>query len=199
MTDNDTNIKLSRRKILAGLGTIGLASAGAGAGTMALFSDTEDARATVQAGTLDLKVNGENGVVTVLNEENIAPGDSGSVDIEVHNAGSIDGSVSVSLESVTDYENGRIEPERDAGDDDDDGELSEFLKISIEYNGNTYGPTTVDNLNNYLGKYGDLSLPAGETKSATIHWELPEDGTHINVVQTDSVTVDFSVTLTQSN
>ena len=59
MTDDKT-YQLSRRSVLAGLGTIGVASAGAGLGTSAFFSDTEsftDNR--LVAGTLDLKVDWE--------------------------------------------------------------------------------------------------------------------------------------------
>ncbi|MEF8886724.1 MAG: VWA domain-containing protein [Haloarculaceae archaeon] len=57
MTDDNQLYNLSRRKLLAGLGTVGLASAGAGLGTSAFFSDREafeDNRLT--AGTLDLKL-----------------------------------------------------------------------------------------------------------------------------------------------
>ena len=53
--ESDSTIELNRRRVLSGLGVIGLASAGAGAGTMALFSDTETSSGNaVQAGTLDL-------------------------------------------------------------------------------------------------------------------------------------------------
>ncbi|MEF8786346.1 MAG: vWA domain-containing protein [Haloarculaceae archaeon] len=48
---------LTRRKVLAGLGAVGLASAGAGLGTSAYFSDREAfADNTLTAGTLDLKL-----------------------------------------------------------------------------------------------------------------------------------------------
>ncbi|MFW5964133.1 MAG: vWA domain-containing protein [Natronomonas sp.] len=48
---------LSRRKMLAGLGAVGLASAGAGFGTTAFFSDEESfAENTLVAGSLDLLV-----------------------------------------------------------------------------------------------------------------------------------------------
>ena len=54
---NKNNIRLSRRKLLAGLGAVGVASAGAGLGTTAYFSDTESfANNTLSAGELDLKV-----------------------------------------------------------------------------------------------------------------------------------------------
>ncbi|MFC7199653.1 vWA domain-containing protein [Halospeciosus flavus] len=48
---------LSRRKLLGGLGAVGLASAGAGLGTSAYFNDTESFQNnTLQAGELDLKL-----------------------------------------------------------------------------------------------------------------------------------------------
>jgi predicted ribosomally synthesized peptide with SipW-like signal peptide len=53
----DERLNLSRRKALAALGTIGAASAGAGVGTSAYFSDQETFENNrLVAGTLDLKV-----------------------------------------------------------------------------------------------------------------------------------------------
>jgi predicted ribosomally synthesized peptide with SipW-like signal peptide len=53
-------IGISRRQVLAGLGTVGVASAGAGVGTSALFSDEESFDDnSIAAGTLDLKVDWE--------------------------------------------------------------------------------------------------------------------------------------------
>ncbi len=46
MTDDNTNIGLSRRRVLGGLGAIGIASAGAGLGTTAYFSDQESFEGT---------------------------------------------------------------------------------------------------------------------------------------------------------
>jgi predicted ribosomally synthesized peptide with SipW-like signal peptide len=54
MTDEPYTI--SRRSVLAGLGTIGIASAGAGLGTTAFFSDEERVSASLEAGRLDLKL-----------------------------------------------------------------------------------------------------------------------------------------------
>jgi predicted ribosomally synthesized peptide with SipW-like signal peptide len=49
--------ELSRRKMLAGLGTIGVAGAGAGMGTTALYKDTETSKKnTITAGTSDMIV-----------------------------------------------------------------------------------------------------------------------------------------------
>lgn len=55
--NDDTDRRLSRRSLLAGLGTVGLASAGAGLGTTALLSDTESfTNNTTTAGSLNLAV-----------------------------------------------------------------------------------------------------------------------------------------------
>ena len=51
---NNNEFSISRRKALAGLGMIGVASAGAGLGTTAFFSDEEELQAEVQAGRMDL-------------------------------------------------------------------------------------------------------------------------------------------------
>ncbi|WP_254543488.1 SipW-dependent-type signal peptide-containing protein [Halomarina pelagica] len=50
---SDKPIRLSRRKMLAGLGTIGVASTVAGLGSYAAFSDDAQAKATFTAGDLD--------------------------------------------------------------------------------------------------------------------------------------------------
>ena len=55
--DTNDKIGLSRRKMLAGLGAVGVASAGAGLGTTAYFNDTESFDGnTLTAGELDLKL-----------------------------------------------------------------------------------------------------------------------------------------------
>lgn len=71
---HDTNLTdLTRRKMLAGLGAVGLASAGAGLGTSAYFSDTEAfADNEIVAGELDLLVDWQqhytmNGETTFVN------------------------------------------------------------------------------------------------------------------------------------
>ena len=57
MTDKSNTLGLSRRKMLAGLGAIGVASAGAGLGTTAYFSDQQSFEGnTITAGTLGIKV-----------------------------------------------------------------------------------------------------------------------------------------------
>ena len=56
----DKNVQLSRRAVLAGIGGVGAASAGAGLGTSAYLNDTESfENNTITAGELDLKVDWE--------------------------------------------------------------------------------------------------------------------------------------------
>lgn len=57
MTDDNKSIGVSRRQILGGIGAVGVASAGAGLGTTAFFSDSERfENNTITAGELDLKM-----------------------------------------------------------------------------------------------------------------------------------------------
>jgi predicted ribosomally synthesized peptide with SipW-like signal peptide len=84
MADDDATFELSRRKALAGLGTIGVASAGAGLGTSAFFSDTEtftDNQLT--AGELDLKVDWEEHYSDWSDDEANLDDDDDSNDLDV--------------------------------------------------------------------------------------------------------------------
>ncbi|MDY6774990.1 MAG: hypothetical protein SV253_02755 [Halobacteria archaeon] len=71
MTHRDrSKIKLSRRKILAGLGTVGVASASAGVGTTTFLSDREDLpNNTVTAGSEHLKVDWQEHYADMLGDE----------------------------------------------------------------------------------------------------------------------------------
>lgn len=71
MTDDESNSKLNRRRVLGGIVTIGAASAAAGAGTYAWFNDTETSSGnTITAGTLDL-IDATDGQISV---SNVVPG-----------------------------------------------------------------------------------------------------------------------------
>ncbi|MCG1003746.1 MULTISPECIES: SipW-dependent-type signal peptide-containing protein [Halobacterium] len=57
MSDDEQHYRLSRRNVLAGLGSVGLASASAGLGTTALLGDTETFEDnTITAGTMDARL-----------------------------------------------------------------------------------------------------------------------------------------------
>ena len=71
MNPEDNNIGLSRRKVLVGLGAVGVASAGAGLGTTAYFSDEQSFNDnTLTAGTLALNVTQS---IHTLDQDGIGP------------------------------------------------------------------------------------------------------------------------------
>ena len=96
---SDKTPELTRRRILAGIGTIGAASAAAGAGTMALFSDTETSSGnSVQAGTLDLSDGFSSSSLSIGTGPNgLKPGDQGTAYFTLTNGGSLDGSLDVRI------------------------------------------------------------------------------------------------------
>jgi len=165
MTDDNSQLyDLSRRKMLAGLGAIGLASAGAGLGTSAYFSDTEAfTNNTLTAGTLDMSVaanvvaandywvdegalelsavaDSEDAVVG-LQVDDIKPGDWAIVCFEI-DVGTNPGYVQVCTENFAEDGGANPEPEQDEeGDADNDADLGEFLLTTVwqQYNGPTDG------------------------------------------------------------
>lgn len=174
---NDSQLyNLSRRKVLAGMGAVGLASVGAGLGTSALFSDTESFEGnSITAGTLDMSVtatvvaandywaeqpdvlglsetaDGDAGVGLQVND--VKPGDWGIICFEIENETN-PGYVQVSVPGgVTNGGGPNPEPEQDAeGDADNDADLGAAMLASIwqAYGGPTDGSAG--------GSKGDLSV-----------------------------------------
>ena len=151
---NDDKIGLSRRKMLVGLGAVGVASAGAGLGTTAYFNDTESfENNTLTAGSLDLFVNYDasyDSDGTVVNQaetaageqdgtpagmfydlEDVKPGDSGEVKFcfeIVDNP-----SYMWACGDLSQAENGINEPESAVDDTPDLGELADSIVASLAY------------------------------------------------------------------
>ncbi|WP_246989045.1 SipW-dependent-type signal peptide-containing protein [Halorientalis marina] len=173
MTDDNPKLyDLSRRKMLAGLGAVGLASVGAGLGTSAFFSDTESfSDNSLTAGTLDMSVTAnlvaaneywvnEGGLdlsvvadsedaVMGLQIDDIKPGDWGIICFEIE-VGDNPGYVQVCTENFAEAGGANPEPEQDAeGDADNDADLGEFLLTTVwqEYNGATDGTGMKSDLN----------------------------------------------------
>jgi len=145
----DRTFELTRRKLLGAAGAVGVAGAGAGVGTSALFSDEESFEDnTITAGTLDMSVTAEvvaaseyytdsgdgpnvvgemetadGDAVVGLQASDVKPGDWVIIcfDVSVEDN---PGYVQVSTESFAQYENGQTEPEIDAeGADSNAGSL----------------------------------------------------------------------------
>ncbi|MFW6436950.1 MAG: TasA family protein [Halococcoides sp.] len=188
----ETRSKL--RVVLVGIAAIGLAAALAGAGTMALFSDTEQIEDNrVSAGTLDLAVDGNNGQsTTVLNVSNAKPGDSGTETITLSNEGTIDGYVDVNLSEAANDEGANPEPEPDTGVD---GDLGDELEVSLVANGTTVANGTANDIFDGRSVDTDAKIPAGEEAELTLEWEIPKDTG--NKIMGDSVTADATIQLDQ--
>jgi predicted ribosomally synthesized peptide with SipW-like signal peptide len=173
MTDNDPTLyNLSRRKMLVGLGAIGLASAGAGLGTSAYFSDREEFEDnSLTAGTLDMSVTADvvaanqywvnqggldvsavadsEDAVMGLQIDDIKPGDWGIICFEIE-IGDNPGYVQVCTENFTEAGGANPEPEQDIeGDADNDADLGEYLLTTVwqEYTGATDGTGMKSDLN----------------------------------------------------
>ncbi|QSG08003.1 TasA family protein [Halapricum desulfuricans] len=172
MTDDPKLYDLSRRKMLAGLGAIGLASAGAGLGTSAYFSDREEfENNTLAAGTLDMTVTADvvaanqywvnqggldvsavadaQDAVMGLQIDDIKPGDWGIICFEIE-VGDNPGYVQVCTENFAEDGGDNPEPEQAVeGDADNDADLGEFLLTTVwqEYNGATDGTGMKTDLN----------------------------------------------------
>jgi len=183
MTDKYT---LSRRKVLAGLGTIGLAGAGAGLGTSALFSDTESFEGnTITAGTLDmsvtasveaaneywadqvtleeLEVTADGEAVTGLQVEDVKPGDWGIICFEFEVADN-PAYVQTTAAGLTSSENGYTEPE--PTDDNGEGELEENMLAEVYQSFDTDADS--DPPRSHLSPDdGDPAAPEGSTLAET--------------------------------
>lgn len=155
MTEDHQLIDLTRRRMLAGVGAIGLASATAGLGTAALFSDRESFDGNVvTAGTLDLLVHYD-AVYNGAPAENLAPTPAGIADgaasllytlddVKPGDSGSMEFCFEINTnpaylwfctEQTADAENGQNEPELDAEGVDTDGlgELDDAVLVDAFY------------------------------------------------------------------
>ena len=153
--DNQPQLySLSRRKMLAGLGAVGLASAGAGLGTSAYFSDEESfENNTLTAGTLDLRVRYEasydsDGAVENMADsamgtqdgdpagmfydlDDVKPGDSGHVEFCFD---IVDNPAYMwACGDLSQAENGMNEPEMAVDDTPDIGELGDSIVARLSY------------------------------------------------------------------
>lgn len=199
---SDDKLELNRRRVLGGLATIGVASAGAGAGTMAYFSDTESSTGnTVSAGTLDLKADGGDSAVTTVNISDVAPGDSGGGSTTLKNSGTISGSVDLNFGSATNSEGDNPESE---GDTASPGDLGDVLEVEV-YVGSTLvrgdytasPPPTFNQVFDGTEDDSNVALSAGGSKDLTINWQLPSSAG--NDIQGDSVSGDITVELNQTD
>jgi len=206
--------------LAASIAIILIAGIFASAGTMAQFNDTETVGVhDIQAGTLDLTLEGSDVVVHVTIKD-IYPGWSKTWLWELKNTGSLAGNLTVEITNVVNKENGRNDPEREAGDVyGDGGELGQFLRVKkfdmrsgpgtspwclTDIYDHTFIPEGGHTLDECGGRtfssywphdIGHCTLESGETQYCFLHLELPSDVG--NIVQSDSVEFDIIFHLDQ--
>ena len=179
-------------------------------GTLAVFSDEEQVGQNVfAAGTLDLQIGDGNPVSFTAG--NIQPGYYEQFVVKVKNIGTLPGNLSVEFSPITNYENGRNEPEIAAGDTTGgnpgpgNGELGQYLEIAMTAHIDGVGTQTLPGmvfpaLDDVGGatvsvpvKYGHLE--PGEEVNLQVTLRLPI-GTG-NIVQSDSVEFEIIFHLEQ--
>ncbi len=213
---SDKHIKLTRRRAIGGLITIGGAAAAAGAGTFALFSDTESSTGnSLSAGTLDLELGSSN--TLTFSGSNIAPTDSGSTyaDLQKNSSSSIAGDLSVDVTNVASSEGTDVEAETDTsspGDLDDQLEMRLWIgtggssdttpdtgDIGLESDGTTVADSagTWETAANYSGTtWSDVITNFSGPVAFNVEWRFPDQSGN-NDAQGDDITVDFAFTLQQ--
>jgi hypothetical protein len=200
---------LTRRKLLGSTALIGTA-ASIGIGSWAQLSDTEIKRVFTEAGGgLDLKVEGQDGVIRVPDEGTItlAAGDTFSDTEELRNEGSVPG-VEVGINLTTrDSTEGDENPESETDTDPSNGgEFDTHLQIKafLEQDGATVGYFygSADSYANYADVVGGgaqfLTLPnpldnqSTETTNLVFQLLYPD---FFNDSIGDTLTFDIGVTL----
>ena len=180
------------KKILASIFMVSMLAFAMGWGTYSYFSDTETSSGnTFSAGTLDLKVDGKDDPLgAYFSVSDVKPGDSGSKDIVLSNAGTLAGKAYIHFKNVVDDKGETPEPEILP----DTGELSKNLYIKVLVGG-------VVKAEGYLfdikcNSYELGTIVGGGSLTVTIEWSIPSDVG--NVIMGDSVTFDIEFSLVQA-
>ena len=196
---------LANTKILGSIVMIALMASAVGIGTYASFSDTETSVGnSFTAGTLDLKINGADINVIAFTVANMRPGSQPTNSYVLSNAGSLGGTLDITSIALKDYENILTEPEIEALDTTDLGELSSVvnLRLYIDVDKSGYWSTgdvmIFDGKVNTLPTSFDLNTPIAADANIKINavfdwWSTPAD----NQAQSDSFTLDLTFQLSQ--
>ena len=200
------------RRILLSIIIIGVVAGMMGAGTFSYFSDVETSKGnTFSAGVLDLNVDGKNKNVVKFTVSNMRPGNQPKGMWNLSNVGTIDGYLDLENITVTSYENGRLDPEKAAGDTTGGnpgkgkGELQDVVNLSLFVDRDCNGWISTGDYVFFNDKVANLpssfdlneSIPAnGYVHIVAIFdwWSTPND----NIAQSDSFTLDITFELAQN-
>ena len=191
---------LTRRRVLGSIATIGIAGA-LGAGTWAELSDEETATVDAQAGSIDLKANGDDQTVSVDFGDDIANGFSETRTIDLTNAGSLPGrALCFGVSNFSSSEGQNFEPETNT-DTSDGGELDDVATLTVDLSGggasySVYdGPASgVESLDTCVNL--DPALE-GQTFSLDVALSVPDQ--NVNEAMGDQFGFDLTATLYDEN
>jgi len=175
-------------------------------GTGAWFSDVETSNDNMMAaGSLDLKIDGVDTNVVKIDVSNMRPGNQPNRTFALTNAGSITGYLDLESIVVTERENGRLDPEIEAGDTTPNvGELGSVLDLRLlhDLNGDGWRQAGEDiiweGMIENMGSAYDTNIEIGPGETVYINvlvnwWSTADD----NLTMTDSVEIDMSFELGQ--
>jgi predicted ribosomally synthesized peptide with SipW-like signal peptide len=190
---SDESPKLTRRRIVGGLGILGAGAAAGATGTFALFSDTETSpNNTFETGDLDLAINGSQS--TTVDVSGLAPSDVGTEVLEISNTGSVAGELSATVKNASGSNALQDELQVKVGFDRD-GDLTTTgdSKTAIQKDYVTNVDGTTGTTSQWLSGQGS----ANDTAYLFVEYEIDSDAG--NDVQNKSASFDIDITLEQSS
>lgn len=185
--------------------------------TYAYLTDTETlAENTLAAGTLDLKVDGEDNPTSSINVYDLAPGETREFTWTLRNDGSVTGIPSITFGDIDNYENDITEPESNIDDTPETGEIGDRARIRMAWNQggswktirltNESGNAKLNDVANatfglglLTGGGNDFAIPhLAQGEEVTIRLTVILPNTVGNIIQSDSAIFDMTFNLTQS-
>lgn len=188
-----------KKKLGMGVMSAALGLSLIGGGTYAYFSDSETSNNTFAAGTLDLSVQPK----TVINVENLKPGDSMTRDFELQNNGTLD-IKNVSLD--TDYS--IIDAKGDNTED-----FGSYIEVEFLYNADQFNEviykTTLDKLKDMSPEavqdkvFDELlengGLEAGATSDLVVKFNFIDNDKDQNQFQGDQLKLSWAFNAKQTS
>jgi hypothetical protein len=164
---------------------------------MAAFSDSESStNNSVQAGTLDLTLDGGEQTVTFLDVSGVEPGDNGQSSVTLGNTGSVAGVPEIEVDAIRSTENGYYGKENGQDGSPNDGELDEHLELRASLGGTAIIPrTTADSLTVGDSYTAPSTIGSDGSSTFTVEWWLPSDTS--NLAQSDGFEFDLTFRLQQ--
>lgn len=210
------------KRIVFSIFTLTLVVTAASSITYSLFADTETQEDnTFATGQIMLEMS--NSETMPFDVSGIVMGDSGKGSVTLKSTdGNSDGELTVAVNNFSQFENGCIQPEIDAGDPCGNGDLDLGFRmamyldvnqdgvynqsdgdIELEYSGNTNTTAGLQyaRVSQYIGdNWTPFAMSAGDEVDLVIEWSLPTPFNypkHENIMQTDSLQFDVQMTLEQ--